>query len=182
MIKSTALASIVALLSLSIIASTASPHDATPLSIPTREATSPLFPQAGSSPLAVYEGNLKVYMSEPTSRFTDLGNVHYDYGFLNFAADLAVSISDGEVYSWETDWNAISDGDFAGVTPDNIVAQAVVSNATAHIQYSDPPTGNPFFAYYTDAAAEASVGVPGQNSTEGGSTHTVLIEEVTQKY
>jgi len=172
------LAAIVAL----SIAPVAKAIEATPMPDIIGDPIGLVFPQAADGDRATYQGNLRIYMSEPTSRYTDLNGVKYGFGFLNWAGNVGVNILDGEVFTWQTTWDASSNGGFNGVTVGNICAQAILSDPTPHTQYSDPPTGAPFFAYWTDAAAQAIPGAPGQNSTAEGTTHTVFVEEGTQKY
>ncbi len=128
-----------------------------------------------------YTGTLRIFMSEPESRYTDNYGAKYEFGFLRFADVVGLNINTGEVYTHEVTWDA-SDAGFTGVDPDNIVAQAVCFDPTPHTNYSDPPTGAPFFAYWADAAAQAAPGVPGQDFKSVDFTHTVFIEECTQKY
>ena len=128
-----------------------------------------------------YQGTLRIYMSEPVSRYSDYYNAKYEFGFLGWAAIQGLNINTGETYTHQVTWDAGNAG-FSGVDPDNIVAQAVVFDPTPHTAYSDPPTGRPFFAYWADAAAQATPGAPGQNVSNLDFTHTVFVEEVTQKY
>lgn len=135
---------------------------------------------SGDGDRELYQGRLRIYMSEPVSRYTDLYNDNYGYGMLDWAGPtVTLSINDGAVFTYQVQWDASSSG--FSVDPDNLVAQAVVFNSTAHAQYSDPPSGSPFFAYWADAAAQAAPGVPGQDFKSVDFTHTVFIEELTQK-
>jgi hypothetical protein len=129
----------------------------------------------------VYQGTLRIFMSEPESRYTDLNNVPYAFGFLRFADVVGLNINTGEIYEHNVQWDASNAG-FSGVDSDNIVAQAVCFDPTPHTNYSDPPSGAPFFAYWADGAAMAAPGVPGQDFKSVDFTHTVFIEECTQKY
>ncbi|MDH3892257.1 MAG: hypothetical protein OEV49_14360 [candidate division Zixibacteria bacterium] len=131
---------------------------------------------------SLYQGTLRIYMSEPVSRYTDLNNDNYAFGMLDWAGPtVTLSINDLEVYTHVVQWDA-SDNGFYSIDPDNLVAQSVVFNATPYTQYSDPPSGNPFFAYWAEAAAMAAPGAPGQNISNQDYTHTVFVEELTQKY
>ncbi len=138
-------------------------------------------PVASGGDRDTYTGTLRIFMSEPESRYTDQGGKKYEFGFLRFADVAGLNINTGEVYTHEVTWDASNAG-FTGVNPDNIVAQAVCFDPTPHTNYSDPPTGAPFFAYWADAAAQAAPGVPGQDFKSVDFTHTVFIEECTQKY
>ncbi len=125
-----------------------------------------------------YQGTLRIFMSEPVSRYKDADNDPYEFGFLRFADVVGLNINTGEVYTHEVTWDASNAG-FSGVDPDNIIAQAVAFDPTPHMQYSDPPTGNPFYAYWADAAAQAAPGQIGQDVSNLDFTHTVFIEECT---
>lgn len=130
---------------------------------------------------AGYQGTLRIYMSEPFSRYTDLYDDNYAFGLLDWAENpVTLNIGDGVLLTHNVQWDASNAG-FV-VDPDNLVAQAVVSNGTPYMQYSDPPGGAAFWAYWADAAAQAAPGVPGQNLSNQDFTHTVFIEELTQKY
>lgn len=128
--------------------------------------------------LVDYTGTLRVFISEPTSRWTDNNGMKYDYGFLDFAMVSSLSIPYLGTYEETQTWTAVG-SQFNSITQDNVVAQAVVYNSVGVRNYSDPPSGYPFDAYYVDAAAQASPGVPGSNIVDGSSTHTVFIEEGT---
>lgn len=138
-----------------------------------------IVPAAASGGRDLYQGTLRIYMSEPVSRYRDYNNARYEFGFLDFAAVQGLAIADGEVYTHEVTWDASVSG-FTGVDPDNIIAQVAVFNPTPYTAYSNPPSGAPFFAYWTDAAAEATPGVPGQNVENQDFTHTVFVEEATR--
>lgn len=136
-------------------------------------------PVASGSDRDTYTGTLRIAISEPVSRYVDQTQNHWEFGFLGWAAIQGLNIADGAVYTHNVHWDASSAG-YGGVDPENIVAQAVAFDPTPHTQYSDPPTGNPFFAYWTDAAAMAAPGVPGQDFKSVDFTHTVFVEKVTQ--
>ncbi len=56
---------------------------------------------------------------------------------------------------------------------------AVVFNGTPVVTDAWPNSGYWFNAYYADATAEARPNLIGENSTDGGYTHTVFVEEGT---
>lgn len=130
---------------------------------------------------AGYQGSLRIYMSEPFSRYTDLFDDNYAFGLLAWAGNIVtLNIGVGVLFTHQVQWDASNAG--FSVDPDNLVAQAIVFNGTPYIQYSNPPSGNAFWAYWADAAAQAAPGVPGQDFKSVDFTHTVFIEELTQKY
>ena len=153
--------------------------DATPLPAYEGEQIEIVQPVTGGD--ALYQGTLRIFMSEPVSRYTDLDGNKYGYGMLDWGCPIqTLNIGDGTIYTYQSQWDA-SDNGFS-VDSDNLVAQAVVFNGTPYIQYSDPPGGNSFWAYWADAAAMAAPGVPGQDFKSVDFTHTVFVEELTQKY
>ena len=137
-------------------------------------------PVASGSDRDTYTGTMRIFMSEPVSRYLDNQTRPYEFGFLDFAVVQGLSINTGEVYTHEVTWDASNSG-FTGVDPDNIMAQVALYDPTPHTAYSVPPSGSPFFAYYVDAAAQATPGVPGQNVSNPDFTHTVFIEEATRR-
>ncbi len=155
--------------------------EATPVPEYTGDPIQPVQPVISGDSKAAYVGTLRIFMSEPVSRYTDRNNAPYEFGFLRFADVAAMNINTGEVYTHQVTWDA-SDAGFTGVSPDNLVAQAVLYDPAWHTRYSDPPTGSPFFAYWVDAAAQAEPGLPGQDVKSIDFTHTVFVEVCTQKY
>ena len=162
------------------IAPVAMAIDATPVPELIGDPIEVVQPTMGGDDL--YQGTLRIIMSEPTSRYTDLNNDKYAFGMLDWAGPTqTLNIADGGLYSYQVQWDASVNG-FGGVYPDNFVAQAVVAEGTPYTQYADPPSGNAFFAYWVNAAAQASVDLPGQDFKSVDFTHTVYVEELTQKY
>lgn len=168
-----------AFLAAMLITPVAMADDATPAPVYTGEPIEIVQPVT-SGGRDLYQGTLRIFMSEPVSRYKDAANDPYEFGFLRFADVVGLNINTGEVYTHEVTWDASNAG-FTGVDPDNIVAQAVCFDPTPYTNYSDPPSGNPFFAYWADAAAMAAPGVPGQDLKNGDFTHTVYIEECTAR-
>jgi hypothetical protein len=126
-----------------------------------------------------YDCRLRVYVNEPSSRWTDNSNFyHYEFGFLDFAFDTILSLGYLETYSETKTWTAPAP--YTDITELNIAATAAVFNLNeSHQAYSNPPSGSPFTAYYVDASAIARPGHPGSDSSDAGSTHSVFIEEAT---
>ncbi|MFH1686666.1 MAG: hypothetical protein ABIE70_03995 [bacterium] len=124
---------------------------------------------------ADYYGTVRVFITEPVSRFADgLGNP-YEFGFLDFALVEEIEVKEYDYYEATADWNAISAG-FSSVVPTNIQAVAVVFNAEFEVRDAFPGYGYWFNAHFVDAAAPALIGVPGDNTPHGGLTHTVFLE------
>lgn len=97
-----------------------------------------------------YEGNLRVYMVEPTSRWNNDAGEPYHFGFLGYAVNEEISLTAGEQVEKTMVWNASQHG--YGIERDNIMAIAVMFNAAGTTAYSDPPENNhPFTAHYVDA-------------------------------
>lgn len=121
---------------------------------------------------APYTGRLRIYVTEPVSRWNMYNGQPYHYGFLGFAHNGAISIEPGDTYTNSITWN----GD---VTEQNVMVIAVVFNSESHQGYANPPSGNPFTAYYTDATAAAHPGETGYNVVNEDFTHSVFVEEAT---
>jgi len=128
-----------------------------------------------------FRGKLRIYMVEPESRYLDWDGFHFGFGFLCWAGGpVGLSIDAGESFSHSVIWDASQAG-FYGVQPDNIMVQAVCFDSASFTNFSDPPNGAPFDAYFAHASAQASPGLPGQNIRGGpDSTHTVFLEEITE--
>jgi thiol-disulfide isomerase/thioredoxin len=119
-----------------------------------------------------YTGRLRVYVVEPVSRWNMQRGGPYHFGFLGFAFNDNISIDPQATLQKSVTWN----GD---VTDTNVMVIAVVFNSKQNQAYSNAPAGNPFWAYYTDAAAAATPGHTGYNRVATNFTHTVFIEEAT---
>ncbi|HDN51503.1 MAG TPA: hypothetical protein ENG06_07015 [Thermoplasmatales archaeon] len=97
-----------------------------------------------------YDGILKVYMVEPTSRWNNDAGEPYHFGFLGYAVNEAVTLAAGEQVENTVVWNASHHG--YEIHRDNIMAIAVVFDSAGNTSYSDPPDNNhPFVAHYVDA-------------------------------
>ena len=92
-----------------------------------------------------YEGRLRVYLTEINSRWSDNCGNSYHYGFLDYLINEDITIpAGGEIIKLDST-------DASGLYPSNLEVIAGVFNATAHDGYANPPDGNRFDAYYTDA-------------------------------
>jgi hypothetical protein len=166
------------------------PELVTPV-FPHGKTETPIIPSAltnfESEANANYNCNLKVYMVEQESRWTDYTNYyHYDYGFLDFSFDTALSLAYLETYQETKIWDAQAAGwaNATYVTQQNMMAIAVMFNSEIDgTGISDPlyenPDGRPFDIHLVDACASATHGHPGWDTAIGTSTHTVFIEEST---
>ena len=121
-----------------------------------------------------------MHMVEVVSRWNDGDGHPYDNALLDFVIDQPFAVNDGALYSDVVVWNSQAHA-FANLAEDNYAMTAVVFNGTPVTQDAYPPYGYWFNAYYVDAAAEAHPNAIGQNSTDGGYTHTVFVEEGTQE-
>jgi hypothetical protein len=139
------------------------------------------------SPDGNYDCRLRVYVVEPESRWLDnTGYYHYEFGFLGFGVDSALSIPYQQPTEITGTWDVSQSGYVADIAADNIMVIAVLFNAeSAGTGISDPyyddPYGAPFTIYPVDASAGATPGNPGANVSDANSTHTVFIEESTQE-
>lgn len=104
----------------------------------------------------IYNGRLRVYLTEIVSRWTGPEGEPYYYGFLDYIVneDVSVSVNNNVSFSKTRD---ISDLD-----PENLMIIAAVFNSEKKQAYSDPINNeNSFNAYYSDA-------VDGTKVVEGG--------------
>ncbi|KYK23709.1 hypothetical protein AYK21_02190 [Thermoplasmatales archaeon SG8-52-2] len=104
-----------------------------------------------------YNGHIRAYIVENVSRWIDSGGKDYNHGFLDFAFDEDISIPGEEIFSDSTTWDGSSWND-PDLTMDNIMVILGVFNSEWHQGYSDPPSGNPFDAYYVDETISAKPG------------------------
>lgn len=96
-----------------------------------------------------YTGHIRAYVVEIVSRWKDYAGEDYNHGFLDYAFDQDISIPAGETFEASTTWDGFS-WDNPDLTMDNIQVVLAVFNSEWHQGYSDPPSGNPFDAYYVD--------------------------------
>jgi len=109
-----------------------------------------------------YPGRLRIYVLELESTYyNDYSGNPYYHGFLDFAVDKNINIPASGSISDTITWDASAAG-FPGVSEDNLQVILAVFDDDGHQSYSDPPSGNPFTAYYSD---ECIAAVPGGGST-----------------
>ncbi len=125
-----------------------------------------------------YNGQLRVYIVEPISRWYNADSDPYHFGFLDFAINEELSIELQNTYTKQVTWDA-SEAGYSQVSEKNIMAIATVFNPIKHKKYSYSPNKNPFDAYYVDATAGAEPGETGENIVNEDFTHTVFCEEGT---
>jgi hypothetical protein len=135
-------------------------------------------PEMGAGEDALYTGTLRVFMVEPTSRWTDRNGDAYQFGFLDYAMVIDISLQDTSTWTQTITWDGPGNG-YQDVTEGNIMAIAALYNSVGEQKDAWPPYGYWFTAYPVDAAAAAAPGNPGQDEASGGYTHTVLVEEGT---
>lgn len=126
----------------------------------------------------VYEGYLRVYVTEITSRWNGNDGNPFHFAFLSFAFNEEISVNYNDTYENTIVWNATEAG-FPGIEEDNVMILAAVFNSESHQGYADPPSGNSFDAYYLDAFATATPGNPGNNTVTEDFTHAVFCEVAT---
>jgi thiol-disulfide isomerase/thioredoxin len=125
-----------------------------------------------------YNGYLRVYVVEPTSRWDNYDADPYHFGFLDFAINEQLSLEYLGTYTKQVTWNAQQAG-YSNVNENNVMVIAAVFNPEIKKGYADPPSKNPFDAYYVDATAGATPGKTGSNFVNETFTHTVFCEEAT---
>jgi hypothetical protein len=111
-----------------------------------------------------YNGRVGVYVTEIVSSmgWQDSQGHPYHFPFLDYAFNTNIFVKALNTWEDSTIWNGNTHTDghghyFSSITPDNIMVIAAVFNATWHQGYADPPSGNPFNAYYVDETAAARV-------------------------
>ena len=97
-----------------------------------------------------YPGHLRVYVVELESTlWNDYSGKPYWHAFLDFAENKAINIPAAGSISDTFTWDGSAAG-YPGITVDNIQVILAVFGDEGHTSYSDPPSGNPFIAYYSD--------------------------------
>jgi len=115
-----------------------------------------------------YPGRIRIYVIELESTlYIDYSGNPYYHALLDFAVNKAISIPAGDTLSDSVTWDGASEG-FPGIKQDNIQVILAVFGNTPHQSYSDPPSGNPFMAYYSDECIAATPGT--QNNPPGKPT------------
>jgi hypothetical protein len=121
-----------------------------------------------------YQGYLRLFVSQPVSRFkNDHGDPHL-HGVLGIPLDIQITLNYPDTLRGELIYND------TGMYADNIEAIGAVYAFEAHKNYSDPPSGHPFNAHWVDAATVGTPGNPGVDEATLPYTHTVFVEYVTR--
>jgi hypothetical protein len=135
-----------------------------------------------------YNCYLRIYVVEPESRWVDYTDTyHYDFGFLGFGIDSALSIPYQDTLELTRTWNVNQSIYVDDISSSNIQVIAVLFNAEdggtglSDPLYMEDPLGAPFTIHHVDASAAATPGNPGSDISDGSSTHSVFIEESTSK-
>jgi hypothetical protein len=131
-----------------------------------------------------YAGHLRIYVTEVESSmgWIDTQGHKYTFPFLDYAFNGPITIASGDTYTNTINWDGhnYNDGNghnFGSIQYGNVEIIAAVFNNTMHQGYSNPPSGNPFNAYYVDDAAGFLVGgnappnVPSNPSPADGATN-----------
>ena len=121
-----------------------------------------------------YPGRLRIYVIELQSTlWNDYNGNPYYHAFLNFAKNQVINIPAGGTISDTFVWDGAAVG-YPGVTQNNLQVILAVFGNTPHQSYSDPPSGNPFTAYYSDeciaALPQGSQNNPPETPTINGPT------------
>jgi len=110
-----------------------------------------------------YPGKLRIYVIELESTlWNDYSGNPYYHAFLDFAVNQVIDIPGGGTLSDTIMWDGGTAG-YPDITQDNIQMILAVFDDTPHQSYSDPPSGNPFWAYYSDECI-AAIPEGGQNN------------------
>jgi len=149
------------------------PHD--PVDISEHTAVlAPANPAAGGE--ALYQGRVRVYLIEPSSRWQDLYGTFFTNAVLDIPIQENIELNDGDVEYFTVAWDVAPTG-WELITHDNIKAVAAVSKAAAVSKDASPPDGYYFNSHTVDACAEAVPGTIGWGETAPGFTHRVFVEE-----
>jgi len=114
-----------------------------------------------------YNGHIRVYVTEveSTMGWNDTTGHPYTFPLLDYAFNQDISIASSGTWTGSLIWDGHDHHDtqghnFSNIQFGNLEVIAAVFNADVHQGYSDPPSGNPFDAYYVDDAAGVWLGTP----------------------
>ncbi|HIG99954.1 MAG TPA: hypothetical protein HA258_05175 [Thermoplasmata archaeon] len=96
-----------------------------------------------------YPGKLRIYVQELESRWDDNAGNPYHHALIDMAQNIVIDIPADEAISDSFTWSGSAAG-YPDVTMENLQVILGVFDDEAHTGYSDPPSGSPFNAYYTD--------------------------------
>jgi hypothetical protein len=102
-----------------------------------------------------YPGRLRIYVIELVSTlWNDYNGNPYYHAFLDFAENKDINIPASGSITDTITWDGAAAG-YPGITEDNIQVILAVFDDQGHQAYSDPPSGAPFTAYYSDECVAA---------------------------
>ncbi|MFH1892178.1 MAG: PKD domain-containing protein [Candidatus Zixiibacteriota bacterium] len=138
-------------------------------------------PAMMSGDRAAYNGTLRLVITEPNSRWSN-SNYHrpqYHYAFIDWALIQNIDLpTEADTFETTVVWDASANG-WSGIRFDNVAVVAALFDADWVWRYSNPPSGNPFKAYFVEAATTAQPGEATANFATCDYTHNVLDEEGT---
>jgi len=114
-----------------------------------------------------YNGHIHVYVTEveSTMGWNDTVGHPYTFPLLDYAFNQDISIVPSGTWIGSLIWDGHDHYDgqghnFGNIQFGNIEVIVAVFNSEVHQGFSDPPSGNPFDAYYVDDAAGVWLGTP----------------------
>lgn len=114
-----------------------------------------------------YNGHIHVYVTEveSTMGWNDTVGHPYTFPLLDYAFNQEISIASSGTWVSSLIWDGHDHHDgqgnnFSNIQFGNLEVIAAVFNSEVHQGFSDPPSGNPFDAYYVDDAAGVWLGTP----------------------
>lgn len=120
-----------------------------------------------------YPGRLRIYVIELVSSYwNDYSGNPYYHAFLSFAVNQVIDIPAAGMISDTVVWDGAAAG-YPGISSENIQVILAVFDDTPQQSYSNPPSGNPFWAYYADetvAAQPQSNSAPNKPNPPSGPT------------
>ena len=138
---------------------------------------------------STYTGHIHVYVTEVESSMGWLDTEDHPYSFplLDYAINQNISVAGTSEWTDTRTWNGHehTDGyghDFGSIQYGNIEVIAVVYNAQPHQAFSDPPSGNPFTAYWVDDTAGVWIGTqhPPETPSSPSPTNGTINVDVTK--
>jgi hypothetical protein len=125
-----------------------------------------------------YNGHMTVFIVAKVSDYIDYGGTRYYHGFLDYGYDASFTLAPGDsintTYSWDADAAGFGSYDSANLMA--IVAIKDMSHGYAQSSDTVGGSGAPFTAYYTDAAASATIDEQHPNVVNDDYTHSVFAE------
>jgi len=114
-----------------------------------------------------YIGHIHVYVTEveSTMGWNDTTGHPYTFPLLDYAFNQDITIASSGTWAGSLIWDGHDhyDGqgnDFGNIHYGNLEVITAIFNSEVHQGFSDPPSGNPFDAYYVDDAAGVWLGTP----------------------